>query len=231
MLARDVKSLPQRMHNRETEKYLSLLNRRRGTLALKRAFDILASLLLLILLLPLFLPVALLVGLTSRGGVFFHQQRVKQNMELFYILKFRTMRVGSANTLQLTTKNDSRITPVGRWLRRLHLDEMPQLVNVLTGDMSLVGPRPEVPRYVEQYTDKWLATLLVPCGLTCTSSLYFRNENDLLEKSEDAEKCYLEEILPVKMDYNLKYVRDITIPRDMKILLQTALSVFNHPPL
>lgn len=226
MLAKDIHSLPQRMQNRETEKYLLLLNRRRGTFVRKRVFDIVVSVVLLIVLLPLMLVIALLVGLTSRGGVFFRQQRVKQNLEPYSILKFRTMRADLKSTLQLTTKDDARITPVGRWLRRLHLDELPQLLNVLKGDMSLVGPRPEVPRYVEQYRDKWLATLLIPCGITCTSSLYFANESELMEKGEDAEACYLNEILPAKMEHNLRYLRDITLWGDIKILLQTALSVF-----
>ncbi|MFA9381075.1 MAG: sugar transferase [Acetanaerobacterium sp.] len=227
MLARNINDLPANMHGHECKRYLDLLQARRGTLACKRALDALLSALGLAVLLPLFLIVALLVGATSQGGVLFVQERIGQNMRPFHILKFRTMRPAkTGSALALTTKNDARITAVGRILRKVHLDELPQLLNVLRGDMSIVGPRPEVPRYVSRYTDRYLATLLVPPGITCTSSIHFRNENDLLKDSVDAEKCYLDTILPAKMAYNLSYISDVRLSTDIKIVLRTAWTVF-----
>lgn len=227
MLARNVNELPERMHGEQCRHYLLLLQRRRTALIYKRIFDVCVSAAGLLVLSPLFFVVAILVGLTSRGGVFFLQERVGQNLRPFFIIKFRTMTAQKRDSeLLLTTQNDARITAVGRVLRRLHLDELPQLLNVLKGDMSLVGPRPEVQRYVNQYTDRYLATLLIRPGITCTSSIYFRNESELLKQSENAEEYYLSHILPIKMDYNLRYLKDIGVWSDIRIIFATAASVF-----
>lgn len=227
MLARNVNELPERMHGEQCRHYFLLLQRRRTALIYKRIFDVCVSAAGLLVLSPLFFVVAILVGLTSRGGVFFLQERVGQNLRPFFIIKFRTMTAQKrGGELLLTTQNDARITAVGRVLRRLHLDELPQLLNVLKGDMSLVGPRPEVPRYVNQYTDRYLATLLIRPGITCTSSIYFRNESELLKQSENAEEYYLSHILPIKMDYNLRYLKDIGVWSDIRIIFATAASVF-----
>ncbi len=229
MLAGNINELPVRMRGQQCRRYLSLLHEKKGAFVFKRIFDVCVSAAGLIILLPLLCAAAVIVGLTSRGGIFFLQERVGQNLRPFYIIKFRTMKVQkSPEALPLTTKNDARITAVGRILRRLHLDELPQLINVLRGDMSLVGPRPEVERYVNHYTDQFLATLLVRPGITCTSSIHFRNENELLEQSENAEEYYLSHILPVKMEYNLRYLREIGIWCDLCILYKTAAAVFSR---
>ncbi len=231
MLPKNPRHLPPAMQNEECGRYLALLNRRRAAFRVKRAFDILLSLCALAALLPLLLLIALLVGLTSQGGALFCQTRVGQNLKRFTILKFRTMRASDNRcALPLTVRDDPRITPLGRFLRKLHLDELPQLINVLKGDMSFVGPRPEVERYVRQYTPRQLATLLIPCGITCTASLVYKDENNLLTASDDPETCYLRDILPVKTEYNLAYLERFSLGEDIKIILQTALSVIGVTP-
>ncbi len=228
MLANDLNELPERMRGEQCRYYLALLQQKRATLACKRLFDVAASAAGLLTLMPLFVVVSLAVGLSSRGGVFFLQERVGQNLRPFFIIKFRTMTAEKKEAgLPLTTKNDHRVTALGRILRRLHLDELPQLFNVLRGDMSLVGPRPEVPRYVNHYADAFLASLLVKPGITCTSSIHFRNENELLEQSDNAESEYLTRILPIKMEHNLTYLKQVGVWSDIKILVATVRTVFH----
>lgn len=167
----------------------------RGQLAAKRLFDILCSALGLLVLSPVLLLTALAVGLSSPGGVLFRQERVGRNGVPFTIYKFRSMRTDNAG-LKITTSGDSRITPVGRVLRKTKLDELPRLLNVLKGDMSFVGPRPEVREYTDLYTEEQRQVLLVRPGITGLASIRFRNENDLLDASSDPNRTYIEKIMP-----------------------------------
>ena len=191
----------------------------------KRLFDITLSLLALVLLCPLLLAVALWVRLDSRGPVLFRQQRVGRGGRPFAILKFRTMQVNAeAAGLQITVGQDPRITRAGRWLRRSKLDELPQLLNVLRGEMSMVGPRPEVPRYVALYPADQRATVLsVRPGITDLASLAFRDESTLLARSADPERTYVEEILPIKLRHACDYVARRSLWLDLHILARTAL--------
>jgi lipopolysaccharide/colanic/teichoic acid biosynthesis glycosyltransferase len=197
----------------------------------KRLFDITLSLLALVLLCPLLLAVVLWVRLDSPGPVLFRQQRVGRGGRLFGILKFRTMQVNAeAAGLQITVGQDPRITSAGRWLRRSKLDELPQLLNVLRGEMSMVGPRPEVPRYVALYPADQRATVLsVRPGITDLASLAFRDESTLLARSTDPERTYVEEILPIKLLHACDYVARRSLWLDLRILALTALVLLGAP--
>lgn len=219
-------ALPQNMKNEYTEEYMSLLNRRKFSLGAKRVFDVVVSLLILVILAPLLLILAIAVKLDSRGPVFYRQIRVGRYNRDFKIFKFRTM-VQDADKIgpPLTVGDDPRVTKVGRLIRKLRLDEFSQLLNVLDGSMSLVGPRPEVRRYVDAYTPEYMATLLIRPGITATSSIAFKDEDSLLNAAEDPEKVYVEEILPPKMAYNLAYMKKISLLKDIKIMFQTVGAV------
>lgn len=198
-----------------------------GAMACKRAFDIVCSLLGLIVLSPLLLVVSLLVAVTSPGGVFFRQERVGRGGKPFRIFKFRSMRKDNAG-LKITTGNDSRITPVGRFLRKSKIDELPQLINVLVGDMSFVGPRPEVADYVDLYTPYQRQVLLVRPGITGLASIRFRNENDLLTASADPNRTYIQEIMPRKIDLDLEYIPHASVLYDIKLIFQTFAVVIKE---
>lgn len=194
---------------------------------MKRAFDITFSFLLLLLLLPLFLILALLVVSTSPGGAFFRQVRVGKNGREFRMLKFRTMRPGSETKGQLTVgERDPRITSIGRLLRKSKCDELPQLLNVLIGDMSVVGPRPEVPKYVAMYTPDQRRILSVRPGLTGPASLQYIDENAMLARSADPERAYIEEVMPAKLAIDLRYVEQWTFGTDLRIVAATVLGLF-----
>ena len=192
---------------------------------LKRIFDIILSLFGLIILLPFMLIIAILIKLDSKGPVFFKQIRVTKNEREFKIFKYRTMRVGSDKYSQITVGKDNRITKVGAFLRKYKLDEIPQLINVLLGDMSLVGPRPEVPKYVALYTKEQKEILKVRAGITDYASIEFSDENDLLASEEDPEKVYIEKIMPKKIELNKKYLSEISILTDIKIILLTIKKI------
>jgi len=194
---------------------------------LKRIFDITLSLFGLIILLPFMLIVAILIKIDSKGPVFFKQSRVTKNGKEFKIFKYRTMRVGSDKYSQITVGKDGRITKIGSFLRKYKLDEIPQLINVLIGNMSLVGPRPEVPKYVALYTDEQKKILKVKAGITDYASIEFSNENDLLASEEDPEKAYIEKIMPKKIELNKKYLSEISILTDIKIILLTIKKILN----
>lgn len=188
----------------------------------KRIFDIIVSGLGLVLLSPLLAGVSLLVKLTSQGPVLYKQIRVGKDERPFTLYKFRTMRQGADRDGPLVTSaDDARITRVGLFLRRTKLDELPQLVNVLKGDMSLVGPRPEVPRYVRFYTEEQKRVFAVRPGITDRATIYFRDEERLLAQAEDREAFYVGEILPVKLKMNLEYLEEASFLTDVKIILQT----------
>ena len=192
---------------------------------LKRIFDIILSLFGLIILLPFMLIIAIFIKLDSKGPVFFKQLRVTKNRREFKIFKYRTMRVGSDKYSQITVGKDDRITKIGSFLRKYKLDEIPQLINVLIGDMSLVGPRPEVPKYVALYTDEQKEILKVRAGITDYASIEFSDENDLLASEEDPEKAYIEKVMPKKIELNKKYISEISILTDIKIILLTIKKI------
>ena len=192
---------------------------------LKRIFDIISSLFGLILLLPFMIIIAILIKLDSKGPIFFKQVRVTKNGREFKIFKYRTMKVGSDKYSQITVGKDSRITKVGDFLRKYKLDEIPQLINVLIGDMSLVGPRPEVPKYVALYTEEQREILKVRAGITDYASIEFSNENDILANETDPEKAYIEKIMPRKIELNKKYLSEISVMTDIKIILLTIKKI------
>ena len=169
--------------------------------------------------------IAILIKLDSKGPIFFRQARVTKNGREFKILKYRTMRVGSDKYSQITVGKDSRITKVGDFLRKYKLDEIPQLINVLIGDMSLVGPRPEVPKYVALYTEEQREILKVRAGITDYASIEFSNENDILANETDPEKAYIEKIMPRKIELNKKYLSEISVMTDIKIILLTIKKI------
>lgn len=215
------------MRTQAVRPYYDALHKKQGSLYVKRVMDLLSSALLLVLLSPLMLVLAAFVALDSPGGVFYRQQRVTAFGRQFFIFKFRTM-VSGADRLGpgVTQDKDSRVTRAGRVLRRLRLDEVPQLINIFLGDMTLVGTRPEAPRYVAAYTDAMQATLLLPAGLTSKASLRFRNEAELLAQAVDVDQVYVTDILPKKMQLNLEALMDFSLFRDLKVLLSTVLVLF-----
>ena len=192
---------------------------------LKRIFDITLSLFGLIILLPFMLIIAILIKFDSKGTIFFKQIRVTKDGKEFKIFKYRTMKIGSDKYSQITVGQDDRITKIGSFLRKYKLDEIPQLINVLIGDMSLVGPRPEVPKYVALYTDEQKEILKVRAGITDYASIEFSNENDLLALEEDSEKAYIEKIMPKKIELNKKYLSEISMLTDIRIILLTIKKI------
>lgn len=218
--------LPAYMQRNEVRPYYDLLRKKRVTLFMKRFFDILLALVLLVLLAIPMLIIAVLIALDSPGGVFYRQERVTTYGRHFRIFKFRTM-VSNADKLgaHVTTNNDSRITKIGAKLRDARLDEIPQLFNVLTGDMSFVGTRPEAVRYVEKYSGAMWATLLLPAGITSEASILYKDEAELLDNAADADKVYVEQVLPVKMEYNLKSLREFSLWSDLKTMVRTVGAV------
>lgn len=204
-----------------------LLNRQRKLSAkkthlLKRVFDIVCSLLGILLLLPIFILIALLIILDSRGGVFYRQVRVGKNNKDFFLLKFRTMQTGADKKGLLTVgSKDSRVTRIGYYLRKYKLDELPQLFNVLFGSMSLVGPRPEVRKYVDLYNLEQQQVLTVKPGITDYASIEYSNENEILVKAQNPEQTYINEIMPHKLLLNLKYIQEQGFVTDVKIIFRT----------
>lgn len=217
--------LPPEMQTGEVRPYYEALKKRTGSLILKRAFDLVAGILGLILLSPFFLILAVCIKLDSPGPVFYRQERVTQYGKRFRIHKFRTMVQGADKGSQVTVNNDARVTRVGKLIRSCRLDEIPQLIDVIQGNVTFVGVRPESPRYVAAYTDEMMATLLLPAGVTSLASIYYKDEAELLDGVEDTDKVYIEKILPGKMYYNLKGLREFTFWSDIKIMFMTVFAV------
>lgn len=218
--------LPENMQTDAVRPYYDSLKKKTGSLLLKRIFDIAVSFLMLLLLSPFFLILAIAIKIDSQGPVFYRQVRVTQYGREFRIFKFRTMvnnadRIGSL----VTVGNDARITKVGSFIRACRLDEISQLINVLLGDMTFVGTRPEVPKYVNAYTPEMMATLLLPAGITSIASIRYKDEAELLDKAEDVDKTYVEEVLPGKMQYNLQSVLDFSFWDDIATCFKTVLAV------
>ncbi len=194
---------------------------------IKRIFDFIFSLLGIIILLPLFIIISLLVIFNSPGGIFYLQTRVGKNSKDFKLFKFRTMKIDSDKKGLLTIGNmDSRITRIGLWLRKYKLDELPQLFNVFLGDMSLVGPRPEVRKYVDLYSSEQKKVLSVKPGITDNASIEYADENELLSKQADPEKFYISKVMPAKLKINLEYISNQSVAEDFRIIIKTFLRIF-----
>lgn len=250
MININYEQLPDFMKNEEVKKYCEILKKRKISLFLKRGFDIMASLIILIILSPIMLLLAICIKVDSKGPVFYRQERITKNGKIFRIFKFRTMVQDADKRGSLVTvHNDSRITRVGKFIRKFRLDEFPQLLNVIVGDMTFVGTRPEVKKYVDKYTNEMKATLLMPAGITSNASIEFKDEDEILEKyvaeqkqrilvtsgatqyieekndKNLIDKAYIEQVLPQKMKYNLEYIEKFSILTDIKICINTVIGV------
>lgn len=226
MILKKWDELPSYMKNEDVRKYYDILSRHRGSLIAKRCFDIVISAVMLVILSPVFLAVAIWIKTDSRGPVFYRQERITQYGKVFRIFKFRTM-VSNADRIGtlVTVGNDARITKVGAKIRKVRLDEIPQLLNILAGDMTFVGTRPEVKKYVDAYTEEMYATLLLPAGVTSVASIAYKDEDELLGKSNDPDQTYIRDILPEKMKYNLKSLEEFSFIGELKTMFDTVRAV------
>lgn len=225
-MLRKWEDLPDFMRVPEVREYWDILNKKRGQLILKRVFDVVVALLLSIVFIIPMTIIAVLIKIDSDGPVFYRQERVTSYGKHFRIHKFRTMvsnadKIGSA----VTVGDDSRITKVGAKLRNLRLDELPQIFDVVSGNMSFVGTRPEAFKYVEKYAPEYNATLLMPAGITSEASIRYKDENRLLSSADDVDKVYIEKILPEKMKWNLESVRSFRFFREILTMFRTVLAV------
>ena len=226
MLIKKWNKLPTEMQIEEVRPYYEKLRKKNFSLFWVRFFDILISFIMLLILLPFFLILSLAIVIDSRGPVFYRQERVTQYGKHFRIFKFRTMvKDADKKGTLVTVGHDARITRVGKFIRKCRLDEVSQLIDVFRGTMSFVGTRPEVPKYVDQYKKEYLATLLLPAGVTSLGSIMFKDEDVLLEGKEDADKAYVEDVLPKKMKYNLRELPKIGLFHNMKIMFMTVFAV------
>lgn len=226
MVLRKWEDLPEDMKTLEVWEYYIILQKHKGSLILKRIFDIVVSLIMLIILITPMLVISILIMMDSPGGVFYRQVRVTTYGKEFRIHKFRTMVVHADEKGSLITiGKDRRITKIGSFLRKYRLDELPQLLDVLAGTMSYVGTRPEVPKYVHQYTNEMKATLLLPAGITSEASIRYKNEAELICAADDIDKIYMEKILPEKMKYNLESIRKFSVSRELLTMLRTLFAI------
>lgn len=220
--------LPEYMRTDEVRPYYDLLQRKKLSLFFKRVFDIVISLIMIILCSPILLIISILIVKDSKGGVFYRQERVTQYGRVFRIFKFRTM-VQNADQIgtQVTVSNDSRITKIGSKLRNCRLDELPQLFNIFLGDMTFVGTRPESVHYVKSYTNEMYATLLLPAGVTSEASIEYKDEADLLDKADDVDSVYINEVLPEKMKYNLNSIKEFSFFKEIATMFRTVFAVLD----
>ena len=218
------------MQNDAVSGYYDILKKKKAGLAVKRGFDLMISLIMIVILSPILAVLAVVIKVDSKGPVFYRQERVTTGNRTFRIFKFRTMvqnadKIGSL----VTVGRDPRITRVGQKIRKCRLDELPQLINIITGDMSFVGTRPEVRKYVDCYSDEMLATLLMPAGVTSLASITYKDENEIMEerisKGESADEAYVNHVLPEKMKYNLEYLKTFSFFGDLKLMIYTVLAV------
>ena len=226
MILRKWEDLPKEMQNEQVRSYYDYLAKHKTSLAVKFLLDKVLAVILLLILSPIFLVIAIWIKCDSAGEVFFRQERVTRYGKKFRIYKFRTM-VKNAEALgsQVTTNADMRVTKVGKKIRAYRLDEIPQLINILKGEMSFVGTRPEVPRYVAHYTEEMYATLLLPAGVTSEASIEYKDEERLLAEADNADEVYITKVLPEKMRWNYKCIVKQGVFQDIKILLQTLWAV------
>ena len=221
----DWEQLPAEMQTEAVRKYYDILKKKKASLFFKRAFDLLFSLFALVVLSPVYLILAIAIKLDSPGPVFYRQERVTQYGKRFRIHKFRTMVQDADKGSQITVNRDSRITRVGKIIRDCRLDEIAQLLDVIAGTVTLVGVRPESPKYVAAYSDEMMATLLLPAGVTNLACIYYKDEAKLLDGVEDTDRVYIEKILPGKMYYNLKGMEKFSLWGDIKIMFMTVFAV------
>lgn len=226
-MLRQWEDLPKRMRNEAVRPYYEQLQKKKVSLFLKRCIDVSLSSALLLFLAPAMLLIGIAVRLDSPGPALFRQVRVTQYGRQFRIFKFRTM-VNHADRMgtQVTASGDARITRLGRKMRHYRLDELPQLLNIFLGDMSFVGTRPEVVKYVREYTDEMTATLLLPAGVTSEVSIQYKDEEKLLADAEDVDEAYIHVVLPEKMEYNLKSLKDFSLIHELRIMVDTVIAVF-----
>lgn len=223
---REWDELPKGLRIPEVREYYDILSKKKNSLRLKRCFDVVAALIMLICLSPIMLVIAIAIVCDSPGGVFYRQERVTQYGKVFRIHKFRTM-VSNADKIgtQVTVGNDSRITKIGGVLRKYRLDEIPQLLDVLNGSMSYVGTRPEAAKYVKKYKPEYYATLLLPAGITSETSIRYKDEAKLLEAADDIDRVYVEKVLPRKMKYNLQSIREFSFIGELATMFRTVFAV------
>ena len=225
MLLPKWEKLPKEMQKEEIREYYLILRHKNFSLFWKRVFDIIVSSIMLIVLSPVFLILAIAIKIDSKGPVFYRQERVTQFGKHFRIFKFRSMYVDADKASQLTVGHDKRITRVGRIIRNCRLDEIGQLIDVFRGTMTFVGVRPEVPKYVNEYTNEMYATLLLPAGVTNLTSIFYKDESTLLKESTDIDYTYVHEILPGKMTYNLQGIRTYGFWKDIKLMFMTLFAM------
>ena len=226
-MLRQWEDLPKRMQNEAVRPYYEQLQKKKVSLFLKRCIDVSLSSALLLFLAPVMLLIGIAVRLDSPGPALFRQVRVTQYGRQFRIFKFRTM-VNHADRMgtQVTASGDARITHLGRKMRHYRLDELPQILNIFLGDMSFVGTRPEVVKYVREYTDEMTATLLLPAGVTSEVSIQYKDEEKLLADVADVDEAYIHVVLPEKMEYNLKSLKDFSLIHELRIMVDTVIAVF-----
>lgn len=225
-MLRKWEDLPDYMRTEEVRPYYDSLKKKQVSLFLKRCFDLIVGIIVFIILSPVMIIFSIAIAIDSRGGVFFRQERVTQYGRKFRIFKFRTM-VANAESIgsQVTVQNDMRITRVGKLLRKTRLDEFPQLINVILGDMSFVGTRPEVTKYVDRYTPEMYATLLLPAGITSIASINYKDEDELLANAANVDAVYINEVLPCKMKYNLASIMDFSFFGEILTMFKTVFAV------
>lgn len=218
--------IPDFMRIPEVRPYYDALKKKRVSLIVKRMFDVVSSGILLMVLSPVFVVLAVAIKIDSPGPVFYRQERVTQYGRIFRIHKFRTM-VNNADKIgsSVTVSGDNRITSTGVFLRKYRLDEIGQLIDVLVGDMTFVGTRPEVKKYVDQYKPVMRATLLLPAGVTSEASIRYKDEAELLDNAKDVDRVYVEQVLPEKMKYNLECVREFSFRKDIRTMVKTVVAV------
>lgn len=225
-MLRKWEDLPDYMRTEEIRPYYDSLKKKQMSLLLKRCFDLIVGIIVFIILSPIMIIFSIAIAIDSRGGVFFRQERVTQYGRKFRIFKFRTM-VANAESIgtQVTVQNDMRITRVGKLLRKTRLDEFPQLINVILGDMSFVGTRPEVTKYVERYTPEMYATLLLPAGITSIASIQYKDEDELLADADNVDDVYVNEVLPSKMKYNLSSITSFSFIGEIVTMIKTVFAI------
>lgn len=226
MILKKWDNLPLCFKTDEIKPYYEFLYKKRKSIFFKRVFDFIFGIFLFIITLPILLIIGLIIKIDSPGPIFFRQIRVTQYGENFKIMKLRTMKNGSElNGSPITLKNDNRITKVGAFLRKLRIDELPQLLNIIKGEMTFVGMRPELPKYVESYTNEMLATLLMPAGVTSFTSIKYRNEYEMLVEEKSSDNFYINNILPDKMKSNLEELKQFSLWKDLNVIFSTIKMV------
>lgn len=226
MILKKFDKLPDEFQNEDVYKYYRILKKKKLSIFLKRVFDFIIALFALIVLTPLIVAISIIIKCDSPGEIIFKQKRITTYGKVFHIYKFRTMYTGSENGSQVTVNNDSRVTKSGRFLRKYRLDELLQVLNILKGEMSFVGTRPEVEKYVDCYTDEMYATLLLPAGVTSLASIKYKDEEKLLADSKNVDATYVNDILKQKMKFNLQYVSRFSVFYDIVLMVKTVLAVF-----